>query len=119
MKRPTDLATLAPSLVPTSLLKMYCLVRTWRLAAGPALEGYRPAAAHPGGRGSRCRPCPPPRRVGRGEWIVRIDPPRSFEPLGNEMVAGVYVDLSQPPGAGVDELVRHAGRHHNDLAARR
>src|SRR5215207_397021 len=39
MKRPTDLATLAPSLVPSleppSLLKMYCLVRTWRLAAGP------------------------------------------------------------------------------------
>ena len=27
------------------------------------------------------------------ERIVRIDPPRSFEPLGKEMVAGVYVDL--------------------------
>src|SRR5829696_7610532 len=48
-----------------------------------------------------------------------IDPPRSFEPLGHEMVAGVYVDLPQPPGARVDELVRHAGRHHNDLPARR
>ena len=36
-----------------------------------------------------------------------------------KVVAGVYVDLPQPPGAGVDELVRHAGRHHNDLAARR
>jgi len=48
-----------------------------------------------------------------------IDPPRSFEPLGNEMVAGVYVHLPQPPGAEVDELVRHAGRHHNDLAAPR
>jgi hypothetical protein len=52
------------------------------------------------------------------ERIVRIDPPRSFEPLGNEMIAGVYVDLPQPPCAGVDELVRHAGRHHNDLATR-
>src|SRR5215218_1650092 len=48
-----------------------------------------------------------------------IDPPRSFEPLGHEMVAGVYVDLPQPLGAGVNELVRHAGRHHNDLAAPR
>src|SRR5215218_10902803 len=48
-----------------------------------------------------------------------IDPPRSFEPLGHEMVAGVYVDLPQPPGARVDELVRHAGRHHNNLPARR
>jgi hypothetical protein len=27
------------------------------------------------------------------ERIVRIDPPRSFEPLGNKMIAGVYVDL--------------------------
>src|SRR5215204_6632103 len=53
------------------------------------------------------------------ERIIRIDPPRSFEPLGNEMVAGVYVDLPQPPSAGVDELVRHAGRHHNDLATSR
>ena len=52
------------------------------------------------------------------ERIVRLDPPLSFEPLGNEMVAGVYVDLPQPPGARVDELVRHPGRHHNDLAAR-
>jgi hypothetical protein len=34
------------------------------------------------------------------------------------MIAGVYVDLPQPPGPGVDELVRHAGRHHNDLPAR-
>src|SRR5215211_4143070 len=66
---------------------MYCLVRTWLLAAEPLAKV--------------------------------IDPPRSFEPLSNEMVAGVYVDLPQPPGAGVDELVRHAGRHHNDLAARR
>src|SRR5215211_5107174 len=49
------------------------------------------------------------------ERIVRIDPPRSFEPLGNEMIAGVYVDLPQPLGAGVNELVRHAGRHHKDL----
>jgi len=32
-----------------------------------------------------------------GEWIFRIDPPRSFEPLCNEMIAGVYVDLPQPP----------------------
>src|SRR5829696_1928366 len=48
-----------------------------------------------------------------------IDPPRSFEPLSNEMIAGVYVDLPQPPGPGVDELVRHAGRHHNDLPAPR
>ena len=48
-----------------------------------------------------------------------IDPPRSFEPLGNEMVAGVYVDLAQPPGAGANELVRHAGRHHDDLPAPR
>ena len=53
------------------------------------------------------------------ERIVRLDPPLSFEPLGNEMVAGVYVDLPQPPGARVDELVRHPGRHHDDLAARR
>src|SRR5215208_3215049 len=53
------------------------------------------------------------------ERIVRIDPPRSFAPLGHEMIAGVYVDLPQPPGPGVDELVRHAGRHHNDLPARR
>ena len=44
---------------------------------------------------------------------------RSFEPLGNEMVAGVYVNLPKPPGPGVDELVRHAGGHHNDLATRR
>jgi hypothetical protein len=51
------------------------------------------------------------------ERIVRIDPPRSFEPLGNEMIAGVYVHLPQPPSAGVNELVRHAGRHHNDLPA--
>jgi hypothetical protein len=35
------------------------------------------------------------------------------------MVACVYVDLPQPPVAGVDELVRHAGRHHNDLPATR
>src|SRR5215217_4206674 len=64
---------------------MYCLVRTWLLAA---------------------------------ELLAKmINPPRSFEPLGNEMVAGVYVDLPQPPGPGVDELVRHTGRHHNDLAA--
>jgi hypothetical protein len=53
------------------------------------------------------------------ERIVRIDAPRSFEPLGNEMIAGVYVHLPQPPGAGVNELVRHAGRHHNDLPAPR
>jgi hypothetical protein len=53
------------------------------------------------------------------ERIVRIDPPRSFEPLGNEMVAGVYVHLPQPLLTGVHELVRHAGRHHNDLAAPR
>jgi hypothetical protein len=35
------------------------------------------------------------------------------------MVACVYVDLPQPAGAGVDELVRNAGRHHNDLPAPR
>src|SRR5215216_482110 len=61
---------------------MYCLVRTWLLAAEPLAKV--------------------------------IDPPRSFEPLSNEMVAGVYVDLPQPPGAGVDELVRHSGRHHHE-----
>src|SRR5829696_8229849 len=72
---------------PLLMLKMYCFVRTWRLAA-EALEKV-------------------------------INPPRSFEPLGNEMVAGVYVDLPQSPGAGVDELVRHAGWHHNDLTAPR
>src|SRR5215211_6294620 len=66
---------------------MYCLVRTWRLAAEPLAKV--------------------------------IDPPRSLEPLGDEMVAGVYVDLPQPPGARVDELVCHAGRHHNDLPTRR
>ena len=43
------------------------------------------------------------------ERFVGIDPPRSFEPLGNKMIAGVHVDLPHPPGAGVDELVRHAG----------
>src|SRR5215213_5625885 len=42
-----------------------------------------------------------------------------FEPLGNEPLAGVYVYLPQPPCAGVHELVRHAGRHHHDLAATR
>jgi hypothetical protein len=51
------------------------------------------------------------------ERFVGIDPPRSFEPLGNKMIAGVHVDLPHPPGAGVDELVRHSGRHHHDLPA--
>jgi hypothetical protein len=46
-----------------SLLKMYSLVKPWRLAAEPLEKA--------------------------------IDPPRSIEPLGNEMVAGVYVDLPQ------------------------
>src|SRR3712207_6148451 len=40
-----------------------------------------------------------------------------FEPLGDEPVAGVYVNLPQPPGARVHELVRNAGRHHHDMAA--
>ena len=38
-----------------------------------------------------------------------------FEPLGYKPLAGVYVYLPQRPGAGVHELVRHAGRHHHDL----
>src|SRR3712207_2670271 len=42
-----------------------------------------------------------------------------FEPLGNEPLAGVYVYLTQPPCAGVHELVWHAGWHHHDLAAPR
>jgi hypothetical protein len=40
-----------------------------------------------------------------------------FEPLGDEPLARVYVYLPQPPSTGVHELVRHAGRHHHDLAA--
>src|SRR5829696_6647016 len=39
-----------------------------------------------------------------------------FEPLGYEPLARVYIYLTQPPGAGVHKLVRHARRHHHDLA---
>ena len=42
-----------------------------------------------------------------------------FEPLGDEPFARVYVYLPEGSVAGVDELVRHAGRHHDYLATAR
>src|SRR5215217_4489391 len=42
-----------------------------------------------------------------------------FEPLSDEPLARLYVYLTQPPFARVHELVRHARRHHHDLATSR
>jgi hypothetical protein len=42
-----------------------------------------------------------------------------FEPLGDEPFARVYVYLPKGSVAGVDELVRDAGRHHDYLATAR
>src|SRR5215211_5885101 len=37
-----------------------------------------------------------------------------FEPFGDHAPASMYVDMPRPSGAGVDEPVRHAGRHDQD-----
>jgi hypothetical protein len=42
-----------------------------------------------------------------------------FRPFGNELVASVYAWLPRRSSAGVHELVRHADRHHHDLAVTR
>ena len=57
--------------------------------------------------------------VGRMSSVANCRMGSVFEPLGDEPLAGVYVYLTQPSGAGVHELVRHAGGHHHHLAAPR
>src|SRR3712207_3726453 len=56
-----------------------------------------------------------PRVLATTRWVAGS----VFEPFCNEPFASVYVDLAEPTGSRVHELVRHSGRHHHDLAAPR
>ena len=44
---------------------------------------------------------------------------RLFEPLGDEAVVGMYVDLTQGSSSGIDELVRYIGRSDQHLSCPR
>src|SRR3712207_2712288 len=60
------------------------------------------------------RPTGPTPSLGRTALQTRGFSP--FEPLGSHALAGMDVDVPGPSGAGVDELVGHAGGYYQDLA---